>query len=128
MNKIYFETENYNLRCSVLVLQQNEAALMQQMGHIVPAVSCKTLIPDRPHRVMKFEKVNSNFSDEQVMIATLMLDDQPAQIRVFLPSRIQASMFSDVFINAYNSSAIQDKMMLVYKGMAGKCINVEFIA
>lgn len=96
------------------------------MGHVEPAKSCKSLDVKKPYRVDTFEKINSNYADEQVLLATLFDISDLVQIRVYLPSRIQASRFSDDFIKGYNSCPTSDKMYLIYNGMCGRCIDVEF--
>jgi hypothetical protein len=44
---------------------------------------------------------------------------------VFLPSRISADEFSDEDLEKYNSE--DPTVYLVYKGMLGRAINVEFV-
>jgi hypothetical protein len=80
----------------------------------------------QPYRVESIEKIQSNFADEQVLLATLY-DSDLGQIRVFLPSRIQASKFSDEFVTSYNASSTACKMFLIFNGMLGRCIDVEFV-
>jgi hypothetical protein len=105
----------------------NEVALLQGMAHIQAAVSCKTLVPKMSYRVVTLQKVKSNFSDDMVLIATLQSDDVEGYVRVFLPSRIEAARFTEDFIEAYNKCVAADKFSLIFNGMVGRCIDVQFI-
>lgn len=96
------------------------------MGHVEAAKSCKMLDIKKPYRVDGLDKIQSNFADDQVLIASLF-DSDLGQIRVYLPPRIQASRFSDEFIKSYNSCATSEKMFLIFNGMCGRCIDVEFV-
>lgn len=90
--------------------------------------SCKLLIENKPYRILKLEKSKSSFTDgKKYFIATLELENVYNELRVFLPPRFDANKFTDTFINYYNNVApISDKMFLIFKGMKGKYIDVDF--
>lgn len=110
------------------LLQNNVFEQLQVVGQLVRSVSCKTLTVDRPYKVLAFEKMLSNFVENQtVMLATLTSEGQLAPIKVYLPSRFGAEHFSDEFVEKYNKCVDAEKWSLVYKGMCGRCIVINFV-
>jgi hypothetical protein len=85
-------------------------------------VSCKELTKNKNYVVTKFEKFESKFGGEK-MIATLQ--DGEIKMKVFLPSRISADDFTDTDLDDYNNN--EPNVFLVFKGMHGRAINVDFV-
>jgi uncharacterized protein (UPF0179 family) len=102
-------------------------APLQKMAVVDSYKSCKSLIQGKAYRIMKIRKFNSQFiKDEETVVAELQTDDD-TNLKVYLPSRIKGSMISETYIETYNACELYDKLHLTFKGMKGRCIDIEII-
>jgi hypothetical protein len=78
------------------------------------------------YQVLNLERVDSNYGEqhEKSIIATLVYTVDNSIVKVFLPSRVDASTFTDDELASYNES--EKNMYLYYHGMIGRCIHVTF--
>jgi hypothetical protein len=105
--------------------QTSLAEKLNIAAHIDPVVSCRTLELYRKYALKKFEKVQNPFNDtETTFIATLDSGSEEV-LKVFLPSRISTKCMSDAEMKNYNSE--QPSLYLIFKGMLGKCIDIDIL-
>jgi hypothetical protein len=90
----------------------------------VTTKSCKDLVPNNQYAILKMEKYESKFSKEKILVATVK--DVSGSVRVYLPPRVKASIYTDEDIEDYNNKGVPTAA-LVFKGMLGRAFDVEII-